>query len=142
MLLIAILACVAVGVFFLTDPAGEESEESSVESSEESQETSEEVSEDPGSLEFIPLDGFAYAVSIGTYKGEHVKIPVTYNGWDVTQIAENGFAGSDIKSVYIPNSITVIGESARTALTSTGTAKSATPSLPTLLQPSLPTART
>ena len=112
-LLIAILACVAVGVFFLTDPTVEESEESSVESSEEvSQEISQEKSEDLGSLEFIPLDGFAYAVSIGTYKGEHVKIPVTYNGWDVTQIAENGFAGSDIKSVYIPNSITVIGESA------------------------------
>ena len=39
-LLIAILACVAVGVFFLTDPAGEESGESSVESSEESREES------------------------------------------------------------------------------------------------------
>lgn len=39
-LLIAILACVAVGVFFLTDPAEEESGESSVESSEESREES------------------------------------------------------------------------------------------------------
>ena len=39
-LLIAILACVAVGVFFLTDPAKEENGESSVESSEESREES------------------------------------------------------------------------------------------------------
>jgi beta-lactamase regulating signal transducer with metallopeptidase domain len=39
-LIVAVLACIAVGVFFLTDPAGEESGESSVESSEESREES------------------------------------------------------------------------------------------------------
>ena len=72
-LLIAILACVAVGVFFLTDPAGEESGESSVESSEESREESiSEPSEEESSATESSKDEGSYTVE-GVY-GDGVEL--------------------------------------------------------------------
>ena len=66
---------------------------------------------DEGSLRFDHISG-GYAVSIGTCTDKNVVIPDTYNGEPVISIANNGFSGSDIKSIVIPDSVTQIGSGA------------------------------
>lgn len=60
-------------------------------------------------------DGTAYAVAgIGNAKGiENIVIPVLYKNLPVTAIAINAFAENQtITSVYVPNSVTVVGNGA------------------------------
>jgi hypothetical protein len=66
------------------------------------------------SLEFSLInEGSAYSVSIGTFNGTVIDIPVEYNDLPVTMIANNGFVGcSDITNIKIPSSINRIGNNA------------------------------
>jgi hypothetical protein len=65
-------------------------------------------------LEFtLNSDGTTYSVSAYTKGNTAVLIPDTYNGKQVTAIADNVFRGrSDIKSVQLGKNITTIGSSA------------------------------
>jgi hypothetical protein len=65
-------------------------------------------------LEFIPIKGDTeWAVAVGTETSEYIVIPSTRQGKAVTQIAAEGFYGSDfLKGVKIPNSVTEIGNQA------------------------------
>ena len=66
----------------------------------------------------IPSDGLTYELnekkdgyivtSMGSFNGESLVIPDTYEGLPVVTIGENAFANSMIKSVYISDSVTVI----------------------------------
>ena len=69
---------------------------------------SEDSTPTPG-LEYTLISGPAYAVGIGTAKDVHIVIPATHNELPVTTIRGEGFRGSAILSVTIPNSITSIG---------------------------------
>ena len=60
-------------------------------------------------LAFKLLDDGTYSVSMGECLDREIVIPDTYNGVAVTQIANYGFDTTNIKSVYIPKSITKIG---------------------------------
>lgn len=60
-------------------------------------------------LEYSLLpDQNAYEVSIGTATAKNIVIASEHNGRPVRQIAKDGFMETDIKSVKIPDSITVI----------------------------------
>jgi len=64
-------------------------------------------------LSFKELSNNSYEVSIGTATDSTIVIPSTYNGKPVTKIAANAFAGkNNIKSIYIPKSITEVGAGA------------------------------
>jgi hypothetical protein len=66
----------------------------------------------PG-LAFTSISGgTAYEVSGGTATATNIVIPATHNGRSVTRIAVGGFANSNIVSVTIPASVTVIGDHA------------------------------
>lgn len=61
-------------------------------------------------LEFYPLNEEECAVAVGTAKLlEEIIIPSTYKNFEVTQIMENGFSKSNVKSIYIPDSVTSMG---------------------------------
>ena len=58
-------------------------------------------------------DGTCYVSGIGSCTAVYILIPETYKGLRVTGIAANAFTGCDfIISIIIPDSVTVIGESA------------------------------
>lgn len=70
---------------------------------------------DSEGLEFlVNSEGTAYnVVGIGGYKNSYIKIPSQYNGLPVNKIADEAFKDNvDIRSVVIPNSVTIIGHSA------------------------------
>ena len=69
----------------------------------------------PVKLEFIIMRSTSsYGVKAsGTYDvGTEIVIPSTHNGMPVTYILDGAFQGTDIKSVQIPSSVTVIGNKA------------------------------
>ncbi len=58
-------------------------------------------------------DGNSYLVSgIGTCTDTELYIPTTMNGYTVTGVLNNAFVYASITSVYIPDTVTSIGESA------------------------------
>ncbi len=65
-------------------------------------------------LEYSPLSDGSYAVSMGDAKIEdEIVIPASYKGCAVTTISQNGFSSSTLlKSIHIPDSVTVIGPNA------------------------------
>jgi len=67
----------------------------------------------PGLAFALTRDGKGYSVSKGTVKNGDVVIPASYNNLPVTEIANFAFESvPDIKSVIIPNSVTIIGQRA------------------------------
>lgn len=64
-------------------------------------------------LYFVLYSKEYYVVSIGKARDENIVIPTTLNGFPVTGIKMSGFKNcSFIKSITMPESITVIGEEA------------------------------
>lgn len=65
-------------------------------------------------LVFYALGNNSYAVGMGTaqFLSQAITIPSTFEDLPVVAIAENGFKGSSLTSVTIPNSITSIGDHA------------------------------
>lgn len=72
-------------------------------------------------LSYVPFDGLTYAqtdgglnvVGIGSFSGEYLYIPAEHEGKAVVGIAAGAFSGATaLKSVYVPDSVTVIGEGA------------------------------
>lgn len=60
---------------------------------------------DPEGYQRYIVDG------IGDFKGSHLIIPETYNGWPVTKISANAFSNcSQLKSVVIPHTVKTIGD--------------------------------
>ena len=58
-------------------------------------------------------DGTYYSISKGTYSGENLIIPSTYNGLPVKKIPYEAFYGvRSLESVVIPDSVTYIGKNA------------------------------
>ena len=74
------------------------------------------VPSDEKYFEFVALEDGTYAVALKAGavipEGETLKLPVEYNEKAVTMVAENGFKGSNVKSVQIPKNIKVIGKTA------------------------------
>lgn len=69
----------------------------------------------PSSIEFQSLGNQTCAVSgIGNFRAKELKIPqISPNGEIVTAISSNAFFGcSTLESVYIPETISIIGENA------------------------------
>ena len=86
------LACLATGVGVLTASGCEEPKKNELKY-------------------YLSEDGSYYIVSgIGTYQGETLEIPQTYNGRPVKAILDRAFYNCDrLKSVVIPNHITEWG---------------------------------
>ena len=64
-------------------------------------------------LAYYPLPDGTYAVAQGnTIYLEEIVIPSTYKGKAVTVVEYRAFAGSNLKSITIPDSVTSIGEGA------------------------------
>lgn len=58
-------------------------------------------------------DGRFYSISgLGTYDKTHLIIPETYCGIPVKKIYDGAFAGSELESVVIPDTVEIIGSSA------------------------------
>ena len=88
--------------------------------------------EEPGFLAYTLLDDGTYSVALkDSYRqidlgdgsvqtgedrlllsGESITVPETYEGKPVTQIADCGFMGSQLKELLLPQSITYIGKNA------------------------------
>ncbi len=68
--------------------------------------------ENPQGLDFYPKDDGTYIVSVGNAKYlSNIVIPARYLGCAVSEIAEAGFYKCErLKSITIPNTVTVIGE--------------------------------
>ncbi|MCL2556836.1 MAG: leucine-rich repeat protein, partial [Firmicutes bacterium] len=71
------------------------------------------VASTPG-LRFVPIfennRRVAYSAAIGTAAASHIIIPSEHNGLPVTRIANDGFRGSAISSIYISYRVTHIGD--------------------------------
>ena len=71
------------------------------------------IAEGTDGLDFYPLPDGTYGVTVGKAQYlENIVIPAAYNGKAVTQILPSGFSGSKIKSITIPDSVNLIGDSA------------------------------
>jgi hypothetical protein len=65
-----------------------------------------------GTLHYTIYDGKEVAVSAGTVNQGAVVIPATYNNLPVTRIKMDGFKGSSVTAITIPNSVTKIHDCA------------------------------
>lgn len=66
----------------------------------------------------LTKDGKGYAVSIGVCKDTNIIIPNEFQDLPVVEIAYKGFTGSQIVSIKLPDTITLIGDSAFEGCTS------------------------
>lgn len=58
-------------------------------------------------------DGKSYSVTgLGANKDNAIKIPASFNGLPVTEIADGAFSNSDIEKFYFPDTVTSIGDHA------------------------------
>lgn len=58
-------------------------------------------------------DGYVlYNVGSNNKKGATIVIPSSYEGLPITEIADLTFSGTQVESIYVPESVTVFGDSA------------------------------
>jgi len=61
-------------------------------------------------LQYFLLPDGTYEVSIGTSEDKNIGIPGLHNGIAVSQIKEDGFKGSGIVSIVLPDSLTKVAD--------------------------------
>jgi|GEM_PF-2367241 len=60
-------------------------------------------------LFFLQMTPGEYSVGLANFAAQHISIPETHNGLPVREILSNGFAFSQVRTIYIPSSIRTIG---------------------------------